>query len=371
MTCNLLALSDWLAAEGMTHVAMESTGVYWKPVFNLLEGRFQVWLVNARHIKQVPGRKTDVKDSQWIAQLMQHGLLRRSFIPPPPVRELRDLTRQRATLATDKATLANRLQKLLETANIKLASVATDVLGKSGRAMMEALIAGESDGVKLADLAQKRMRSKIPQLQLALQGRMTEHQRFLLRLLLDQVTNVESLMQRLEERIETVLGPFQEAVERLTTIPGVAATTAQAVVAEVGLDMKQFPSAAHMASWVGLCPGNNESAGHSRSGRTTKGNVWLRRVLVQAAWASTRAKKTYLAAQYHRLARRGKKRALIAVAHTLIVTIYHMLSRGSTYQELGADYFDRLAGDRLKRHLIKRLESLGHKVVLEPVQSAA
>jgi transposase len=372
MTGDLLALSDWLAEQGVTHVAMESTGVYWKPVFNLLEGRFQVILVNAHHIKQVPGRKTDVKDAEWIAELLQHGLLRSSFVPPPPIRELRDLTRQRAQLVAEKSAAANRVQKVLEDANIKLSCVATDIVGVSGRAMLEALIAGEEDPGQLADLAQKRLRQKIPALQLALRGRVTAHHRFQLRLLLDHVAHLEELIGRLGGRIEEVMAPFAEAAERLTTIPGVDQRTAEVIVAEIGTDMTQFPTAGHLASWAGMCPGNNESAGKRKSGKTTKGSRWLRQVLTQAAWAASHTKGTYLAAQYRRLAgRRGKKRALVALGHTLLVIIYEVLKNSTTYQDLGADYLDQLEPERLTRYLVKRLERLGHKVTLQPKEDAA
>ena len=371
LTADLLALADWLSGHGVTHVAMESTGVYWKPVFNILEGRFTVILVNAEHIKQVPGRKTDVKDCQWIAQLLQHGLLKASFVPPEPIRELRDLTRQRTQLIGERASAANRIQKVLEDANIKLAGVATDVLGVSGRDMLEALIAGETDPAKLADLARKRLREKIPALRLALQGRVTDHHRFLLRMHLDHVGHLEELIGRLGVRVEEALAPFAEAEERLQTIPGVSQRVAETVVAEIGTRMEQFPSADHLASWAGMCSGNNESAGKRRSGRVTKGNRWLKRILVQAAWAASHTKGTYLAAQYRRLAkRRGCKRALVAVGHTLLVIIYHMLKRGTTYAELGADFLDRLEPERLTRQLVKRLEALGHKVTLEPEHAA-
>jgi len=371
MTRDLLALSDWLAEHGVTHVAMESTGVYWKPVFNILEGRFQVLLVNAEHIKQVPGRKTDVKDCQWIAQLLQHGLLKASFVPPAPIRELRDLTRQRTQLVAEKASAANRIQKVLEDANIKLAGVATDVLGTSGRAMLEALIAGVSDPEQLADLARMRLRAKIPELRLALQGRVTEHHRFLLRMHLDHIVHLEELIGRLSGRIEEVMAPFAEAATRLATIPGVSQRVAETVVAEIGPRMEQFPTAGHLASWAGMSPGNNESAGKRRSGHTTHGNRWLRQMLVQAAWAASRTKGTYLAAQYRRLVkRRGAKRALVAVGHTLLVMIYQVLKKGTVYAELGADFLERLEPERLTRQLVKRLEALGHKVTLEPRPAA-
>jgi transposase len=372
MTADLLALSDWLAERGVTHVAMESTGVYWKPVFNVLEGRFAVVLVNAQHIKQVPGRKTDVKDCQWIAQLLQHGLLRASFVPPRPIRELRDLTRQRAQLVAEKATAANRIQKVLEDANVKLASVATDPLGVSGRDMIEALIAGEEDVAVLADKARRRLRRKIPALQAALRGRVTDHHRFQLRILMDHLAHLEGLIARLGARIEAALAPSAEAAGRLATIPGVDRRTAETVIAEVGTDMGQFPTAGHLASWAGLCPGNNESAGKRRSGRTTKGSRWLRQALTQAAWAASHTKNTYLAAQFRRLAaRRGKKRALVALGHTLLVIIYHLLRDGTSYRELGGDFLDRLEPDRLTRQLVRRLEKLGHQVVLQPKDDAA
>ena len=371
MTRDLLALADWLVAEGVTHVAMESTGVYWKPVFNILEALVQVILVNAEHIRQVPGRKTDVKDCQWIAQLLQCGLLKASFVPPAPIRELRDLTRQRTQLVGERAATANRLHKVLEDANIKLAGVATDVLGASGRDMLEALIAGQTDPEQLADLARKRLRAKIPQLQLALEGRVTEHHRFLLRMHLDHIDHLEQLIGRLGTRIEEQLAPFGEAVERLVTIPGISQRVAEVVVAEIGTRMEQFPTADHLASWAGMCPGNNESAGKRRSSHTTPGNRWLKAMLVQAAWAASRTKDTYLAAQFRRLAhRRGRKRALVAVGHTLLVIIYFMLKRGTSYQELGADFLDRQEPERLTRHLVKRLERLGHKVTLEAKPAA-
>jgi len=371
MTRDLLALADWLASHGVTHVAMESTGVYWKPVFNILEGGVHVILVNAEHIKQVPGRKTDVKDCQWIAQLLQHGLLKASFVPPEPIRELRDLTRQRTQLIQERAAAANRIQKVLEDANVKLASVATDVLGASGRDMLEALIAGETDPEKLADLARKRLREKIPALQLALQGRVTGHHRFLLRMHLDHVSHLEELIGRLGVRVEEAMAPFAEAEQRLQTIPGISQRVAETVVAEIGPNMDQFPSAGHLASWAGMCSGNNESAGKRRSGRCTHGNRWLKRILVQAAWAASHTKGTYLAAQYRRLAkRRGRKRALVAVGHTLLGIIYHVLKRGTTYAELGPEFLDRLEPERLTRQLIKRLEALGHKVTLEPRPAA-
>ena len=372
-TSGLLALADWLTDAEVTHAAMESTGVYWKPVWNLLEGVVELLLVNAEHIKQVPGRKTDVKDAAWIAQLLGCGLLKASFVPERPVRDLRDLTRQRVQLVRQKVQVANRIQKTLEDANIKLASVASDVLGASGRDMLRAIIGGEGDPVVLADLARQRLRAKIPQLQEALLGEVTEHHRFLLQMLLEQVEFLERHIARLSARITEVLpAPFAEAVARLETIPGIDRRAAQNIVAEVGADLKPFPSAGHLASWVGICPGNHESAGKRRSGRTTKGNAWLRVTLVQCAWAASHTKDTYLAAQYQRLAaRRGKKRALVAVGHTLLGIVYAVLKKKGAYQELGAEYLDRRDKERLTARLLKRLEKLGVKVTVEPAEAVA
>jgi transposase len=373
MTADLLALSDWLAEAGVTQAAMESTGVYWKPVWNILETRFQLVLVNARHIKQVPGRKTDVKDSEWIAELLQYGLLRGSFVPSAAQRELRELTRQRTQLMRLKATVSNRIQKVLEDANIKLASVATDVLGLSGRLMLEAIIAGEEDPEKLAELAQRKLRAKIPALQVALVGQVTEHHRFLLRLLLDEVTQLEAWIGRVSERIAAVQPESMvQAIPRLVEVPGIGERAAENILAEIGTNMEQFPTAAHLSSWVGMSPGNNESAGKRKSGRTTKGNQWLRATLVQVAWAASHTKETYLAAQYRRLAgRRGAKRALVAVAHSILVILYYLLKRPqSTFQELGPLYLEQLDEKQVTRHLVKRLERLGHKVTLEKSNSA-
>ncbi|CAG1770471.1 hypothetical protein BAC3_01080 [uncultured bacterium] len=372
VTKELLALSDWMASKGVTHVAMESTGVYWKPVWNILEGEFTVLLVNARHIKQVPGRKTDMKDCEWIAQLLQHGLLNPSFVPPTPIRELRDLTRHRTKVTGEQAAVTNRIQKTLEDANIKLASVATDIMGVSGRAMLKAIISGEEDPKELANLAQRRLREKIPQLKLALEGRVTGHHRFMLETLLDQWEYLASLIKRLDDRIEDVMRPFGESVELLKTIPGVEQRTAENLIAEIGTNMGQFPSAEHLASWAGMCPGNNESAGKRKSGATPKGNRWLRSILNQSAWAASHTKNTYLSAQYRRLAsRRGKKRAIVAVGHTILKIVYHILKHSVLYCELGNDYFDSLNSENLKRYLVKRLEKLGHKVTLEPLKEVA
>jgi transposase len=368
MTRDLLDLGDWLSRQGVTHVAMESTGVYWKPVFHLLDGRFtEILLVNAQHIKHVPGRKSDVKDCDWIAQLLQCGLLRGSFVPPVEIRQLRDLTRQRSQLVADRARVANRIQKVLEDANIKLASVATDILGVSGRAMLEAMIRGESNPDLLAEMAKARLRAKLPQLRQALLGKVTDHHRFLLRTLLEQVDSVQKLIASYNARIEEEMAPFAQARDRLQTIPGVDQRTAECMIAELGTNMDQFPSEGHLASWAGLCSGMNESAGKKRSARTRKGSRWLRQTMVQAAWAASHTKTTYLTAQYRRLAaRRGRKRALIALAHTILGIVYHVLKKGTEYADLGPDYFERRDTVRLTRHLVDRLERLGHKVILEP-----
>ena len=371
MTESLLSLADWLADEGVTHAAMESTGVYWKPVYHLLEGQFELLLVNAQHIKQVPGRKTDVKDCAWIAQLLQHGLLKASLVPPPFQRELRDLTRQRSQLIAESARVTQRIQKVLEDANIKLASVATDVMGMSGRDMLRALIAGETNAKKLAELARGRLKAKIPALQKALVGRVTEHHRFMLRMHMDHYEQLEALVAEFGKRITEKLAPFAQEMELLKTIPGIHERTAQVLLAEIGPDLTPFPTAAHLASWAGVCPGNNESAGKRRSGRTRKGNQWLRSALIQMAWAASRTKNTYLSVHFQRLsARRGAKRAAVAVSHSLLVIIYNVLTRRTPYQDLGADYLDRRNEERLTRRLIARLERLGHKVAIEPREAA-
>lgn len=333
-TAELLELADWLVESGVTRAAMESTGVYWKPVWHLLEDRLELILVNARHIKQVPGRKTDVKDAEWIAQLLRYGLLRPSFVPPPPIRELRDLTRQRTQLVRERATAINRIGKVLEGANIKLAGVATDILGASGRAMIEALIRGQDEPAELAELARGRLREKLPQLRAALRGRVTEHHRFLLRAAMDQVRQLEELIARFAARIEEVMAPLAAAAERLATIPGVSRRAAEVIVAEIGTDMAQFPTAGHLCSWAGMCPGNDLSAGKRRSGRTTKGSVWLRATLVQAAWAASHTKATALSDRYRRWARRlGKKRAVVALGHKILVIAYELLKGGTDYVE--------------------------------------
>lgn len=371
MTKQLRALADDLEALGVTHVALESTGVLWKPVWNILEGRFTLLLVNPRHLKKVPGRKTDVSDAEWIAQLLQHGLLKGSFVPPRAVRDLRDLTRHRAQLTAERTRVANRLHKLLADTNVKLDAVASDILGVSGRAMLQALLNGETDVEKMADLAQKRLRGKIPQLRLALAGHVTEHHRFLLKRLLahlDFLDNEEQLLSEEIARREAELLPRDDA-QRLDAIPGVNVTTIQNVIAEIGPDMSVFPDEHHLSSWTGICPGNEESAGRRLRSGTRHGNRWLRRALTEAAWAASHTKDSYLAAQYRRLAaRRGQKRALLAVGHSILVVIYHLLKHHLEYKDLGRDYFDRLEPERLQRYLVKRLEALGHEVILRPRQ---
>src|SRR5262245_498465 len=367
MTRDLRALADYLSALGVSHVALESTGVLWKPVWNILESRFTLLLVNPVQLKRVPGRKSDVSDAEWIAQLLQYGLLRGSFVPPRAVRNLRDLTRHRAQLAAEHTRVANRIHKLLEDTNIKLGAVASDVLGKSGRAMLRALLGGEIDPTKLAELAKRRLRKKIPQLKLALDGNCTEHHRYMLGRLLSHIGYVENQIEKLSDRIAVRLDELLDVadVERLDRIHGINRRTIENVIAEIGVDMSVFPDEHHLASWCGICPGNEESAGRRLRSRTRKGNRWLRRALSEAAWAASNTKNSYLSAQYHRLApRRGKRRALVAVGHSLLVIIYHVLKHKVEYKDLGSDYFDRLEPERLRRYLVKRLERLGYDVRL-------
>jgi len=367
MTADLLALADWLGGLGVTHVAMESTGIYWRPIFNLLEDGQTVLLVNAQHVKAVPGRKTDVKDSEWLADLLRHGLLQPSFIPPAPVRALRDLTRYRKTLIQERAQEVNRLHKVLETANLKLASVATDILGASGRRMLEAILAGEQDPAVLAELAQGRLRQKLPQLRLALQGRPQPHHRVLIERILAHVDFLEDSLAALQAEIAAALVPVAAAVTLLQTIPGIGAAAAATIVAEIGTDMERFPSAKHLASWAGLCPGNRQSGGKRLSGKARPGDRWLKGVLGEVAWAVARTRDTYLGAQFRRIARRrGLYKAIVAVAHSVVVIIYHMLRTGQPYADLGPDYFDRLDADRLQRHHVHRLRELGYDVTLTP-----
>ena len=372
MTADLIELRQWLVELRVMHVAMESTGVYWQPVFNLLEGHFTVSVVNAQHIKKVPGRKTDMKDAEWIAQLLQCGLLRPSFVPDRQQRELRDLTRQQSKLVQQR-NVDNRIQKVLETANIKLGSVASDVLGASGRKMIEALIAGEKDVTVLADLAQRQLRGKIPELQRALEGELTDHHRFLLRQLLEQYDFLEKKIASVSERLGAVAPPsFRAAVEQLDAIAGVGERGARGLLAETGTDMSRFPTHKHFASWAGRCPGNHESAGKRRSGKTPAANRHIDAVLTEMAHAAVRTKNSYFKSQYHRLAgRRGKKRAIGAVKHSLLVTVYFMLRDNKPYKDLGVDYFDKLNPQQRIRYHVRRLRELGQEVELSPMADAA
>jgi transposase len=369
MTADLLELSDWLDAQAVTHAAMESTGPYWKPIWNVLEGHLSLVLANAHHIKAVPGRKTDVKDAEWIAELLRHGLIQGSFVPDRDGRELRELTRYRTTLVQERTAVVNRLQKTLEGANIKLASVASDILGKSGREMLDALVAGETDAAALAQLAKGRMQQKRQALEQALTGRMAAHQRFLVAQQLAHIDFLDEAITGASTEIAERLRPLEHtAIERLDTIPGVGRRTAEVIIAEMGADLTRFPTAGHLASWAGMCPGNRESAGKRLSGKTRKGSKWLRTVLIEAAHAAGRSKTTYLGAQYRRLLpRRGKKKAAVAVGHSILVIAYHLLTRATTYTELGPQYFEERERTAVEKRLVRRLEALGNKVTLEPI----
>lgn len=367
MTADLLALADWLGAYGVTHVALESSGVYWHPVFNLLEEHHTIILVNPQHMKAVPGRKTDVKDAAWLADLLRHGLLQPSFIPPKPIRDLRELMRYRKTLVQARAQEINRLQKVLEGANIKLAAVATDVLGKSGRDMLEALVGGVQDAEALANLARGRLRAKLPQLRQALDGRVQPHHRFLLTRLLAHIDFLEESLAEVQGEMEQRLGPFEEAMTLVQGVTGIQATSAAAILGEIGVDPSRFASAKHLASWAGVCPGNKQSGGKRLSGKPRKGNPYLRAVLAEVVWAISHTSGNYLSAQYHRLARRlGKKKAVVAVSHSILVIIYHLLRTKKPYTDLGADYFTQLDKTRIERHHVHRLEQLGYTVTLIP-----
>jgi transposase len=371
-TPDLLALQDWLAAHQVTHVAMESTGVFWKPVYYVLEASFTVLLVNAAHIKQVPGRKTDVRDCQWIAELLEHGLLRGSFVPPPVIRDLRELTRYRRTQVQERTRVANRLHKVLQDANLKLTNVTRNVLGVSGRAMLDALVEGTTDPAVLADLARGQLRKKLPALRQALTGRFRPHHAFLVGQILAHLDYLEEAIATVSTHVEEQLRPFAQQVERLMTIPGVQRRTAETILAEIGTDMTVFPSAAHLASWAGMCPGNDESAGKRRSGKTRKGSKWLRTSLIEAGNAAARTKATALGARYRRiLPHRGHRKAIVAVGRHILEISYHLLRTERTYQELGADYFDRRYAERLQRRCIRQLERLGLQVTVAPAPAAA
>ncbi len=369
-TAGLLALADWLSSHEVTHVAIESTGVYWRPVFNILEASCTVILVNAQHIKAVPGRKTDVRDSEWLAELLRHGLLRASFIPPQPIRDLRDLVRYRKTLVYERSQEVNRLHKLLETANVKLTSVVSDVMGKSGRAMLDALLEGVSDPEALAELARGSLRGKLPQLREALEGRVDAHHRVLLHHLLEHIAFLEQSLHELTGEIEQRLSSYEKAIERIVQIPGLQRLTVSTILAEIGDDMSRFPSARHISSWAGVAPGNKQTGGKRMQAPTTKGNTHLRAALAEAVWALSHTKDNYLSAQYHRLARRiGKKKAIVAVSHSLLVIIYHMLRDQTDYRDLGSTYFETLDKERLRTSAVRRLESLGYSVTLEEVSA--
>ena len=373
MTRQLEALADWLAAEQVSHVAMESTGVYWKPVYNLLENRgLELLVVNARHIKNVPGRKTDVKDAEWIADLLRHGLLRASFIPGRDERELRELVRYRRTVIEQRAHDVQRIQKVLEGANIKLSDVASDIMGASGRAMLERLIEGEDDPVALSQLAQKGLRKKLDQLQQALAGSIGAHQRAMLRHLLDHVKFLERQIEELDGQIQERTRPFEQVIDHLDAIWGLGRRSVEEILAEIGVDMSRWPTHRHIASWAKISPGNHESAGKRYSGRTGMGNRWLRAILVEAARNVSRNPHSYYAALYHRLSqRRGKKRAMVAVAHSLLVAIYHMIKDGTLHHDLGSDHFERLDRGQIARRAVRRLERLGYQVTIQEAAPAA
>jgi transposase len=366
-TKDLLVMRDWLAEHGVTHIAMEATGVYWKPVYYVLEEGFTLLLVNAAHVKQVPGRKTDVADCAWLAQLLEHGLLRASFVPPRPIRELRDLTRLRKSLIQDRTRAANRLHKVLQDAGLKLSSVAANVLGASGRAMLSALMGGNSDPNQLAELARGRMRNKMPALREALTGRFRTHHAFLVGQIIAHVDYLDEVIIDVSKRIEELLVPFAATFERLVTIPGVKRRTAEVLIAETGADMSRFPSAQHLSSWAGICPGSDESAGKRRSGRTRQGNRWLRAALIESANAAGHTKATALAARYRRIrARRGHNRAIVAVGRSILEISYYVMGRGTTYLEVGTNYLDQRHAERLKRRSLAQLERLGYQVTLGP-----
>jgi transposase len=370
-TQELLKLSDWLSEREVTHVAMESTGVYWRPVYNILEGQFDILVVNAAHIKNVPGRKTDVTDAEWIADLLAVGLLRGSCIPDRNTRELRELVRYRKSLVRDRTAEVNRVQKVLEGANIKLSDVATDIMGKSGRAILEQLRMGEESAEVLANLSKGRLRNKREELTQALEGRIGNHQRFMLKQLLGHIDYLNETIARVEAEIEERQRPFEEKIERLKTVPGVQERQARALAAELP-DLSRFATAKHLASWAGLSPGNNESAGKRKSGKITHGNPVLRETLIETAWAAVRSKNTYLSSIYRRLVPRlGPKKAIVAVAHSILISIYHMLTQGQDYIDLGAAYFDERHHERTKKRLIRRLEALGYYVTVEAIAPAA
>jgi transposase len=365
----LESLAEWLQDHDVAQVVLEATGQYWKPIWYVLEERgLELLLVNARHVKILPGRKTDVADAAWLCELLEHGLLRGSFVPPPQIRELRDLTRYRKRLIQAHTAECQRIHKTLEDASIRLGSVAADLLGVSGRAMLRALLAGEHDPKVLAELARGRLRNKLPELREALRGRFSAHHALLVRLALDHVEQLERSITALDAEVDRVIAPFAQARDRLDTITGVGKRAAESMIAEIGVDMSVFPTAAHLASWAALCPGNNVTGGKRRSGRTRKGNVWLGDILVECAWAAARSRDTYLAAQYWRLARRiGKKKAAVAVGHSILVIAWHLLANDCDYADLGGDFFVRRDSDRARQRAVARLQALGYRVALEPL----
>jgi len=366
-TSELLALADWLSEQGCTHVAMESTGVYWKPVWHVLESSFELLLANATQIRNVPGRKTDVNDATWIADLLAHGLIRASFVPDTPIQELRDLTRTRKQLVREIAQHTLRIQKTLEDANIKTTGLITDILGVSGRAVLEAMIAGETDPQKLLEATSGRLKASPERLRGALGGRVRDHHRFILRLHLKQIDGLNEAVRELEARIEDALEPFRTDIGLLKTIPGVSAVVAAVILAEIGFDMSRFPTASHLVSWAGLCPRSDESAGKRRSTRIRKGAPWLKTILVQAAWAASRKKDSYFRAQFFRLrSRRGPMKAIVAVAASILTSAYYILSRRQPYRDLGSAHFDRLDSTKRAQYLVKRLTDLGFQVDIRP-----
>jgi transposase len=366
-TTGLLALSAWLEAEGCTHVAMEATGVYWKPVWHILEAKFELILANAAHIKNVPGRKTDVNDARWVADLLAHGLIRGSFVPPTPIQDLRALMRTRKQLVREAARNTQRIQKALEDANIKLTGVVSDILGKSGRAVLDALAAGETDPEKLVERTGSRLKASREVLVESLRGSVREHHRFLIKLHLDQIDALNKAVRDLEARVDTHIDPFRKNIESLTTMPGISETAARVIVSEIGHDMARFPTAAHLISWAGLCPRSDESAGKRRSSRIRHGAPWLKTTLVQCAWAAIRKKDSYLRAQFHRLKSRvGTMKAIIAVAASMLTAAFHMLNTGSDYKDLGAAHLDKRDHTKIAKRLVRRLEDLGMKVTLSP-----
>ncbi len=366
-TAELLKLRDWLEQEKVTHAAMESTGVYWKPVWNILEGAAELWLINAQHVKGLPGRKTDVKDCEWLADLLRHGLVKPSFVPEIDTRELRELTRYRAQLVRDRASEVNRVQKLLEGANVKLGSVISDVLGVSGRSILNAIVGGETDAVKLSDLAVDRIKNhKRQDLIQALEGAVHPHHRFMLKVLLRHIDELDRLIAEVSQEVGTRLRPFEEPIRRLDAVPGIARRAAEVILAEIGADMSRFPSAGHLASWAGLCPGHKETGGKRLSGKTRKGSPWLRGILIESAWAAVKVKKSYFNAQYARLKRRrGPKKAIVAVAHSILVVVYNLLSRTAPYQDLGPSHFERTDRKIIAAALKRKIETLGFAVTLQ------